>query len=192
MVATTAKVVTTGITPVAARPAAAAIMFCSAMPKSWKRAGKALLKGAVPVPPATSASSTTKSVRRRPAATRACSKASRSDCICDISRILPHAGARPRGRHHTPSPRSRLRVDDRVPAHPGRRERGIHAAPERVLTAGGEPLFERHPPFVTRPPDRLVADVVLSHEEEDLHREVGVAPHRREPDPLEQAFEALE
>src|ERR1700685_2753194 len=48
-----------GMNPTAARPPAAAIMFCSAMPNCRKRSGWLLRKWRTPVPPAMSASRTT-------------------------------------------------------------------------------------------------------------------------------------
>src|SRR6185295_324124 len=75
----TANVVTTGRRPTAARPPAAAIMFCSAMPNWRKRSGRALRKWCTPVPPAMSASSTTSSGYCGATVTSALPKASRKE-----------------------------------------------------------------------------------------------------------------
>src|ERR1700733_642263 len=80
----TAKVVTTGIKPVAARPPAAAIIFCSAMPNCSSRLGWDLRKWCTPVPPAMSASSTTKLGNSSPSADKALPKASRNESLLAI------------------------------------------------------------------------------------------------------------
>ena len=59
MLAKVAKVVAKGISPISAMPAAALIMFCSAMPKLKNRSGKAFLKSPVLLERIKSAVSTT-------------------------------------------------------------------------------------------------------------------------------------
>ena len=66
-----AKVAAKGTSPMAAAPAAAPIMFPSAMPQSKWRSGKAFWKVAVLVAPARSASKTIRSLCSSPSSFRA-------------------------------------------------------------------------------------------------------------------------